>query len=137
MCAPRIDVPEAAIRTDIPHHPEVWGDPIGWYRPRAQLTDMQAWSMAGFGAEVVVRRGRLWLRALSPIPALYKGFLLHPDDKDDPHVFRIDLSRFGIGTARVVFSRVSGPRSIHLDLAPLSLQIRLAATNPRSSPERP
>ncbi|MGP3921302.1 serine hydrolase domain-containing protein [Nonomuraea sp. 10N515B] len=126
-----IDAPDAAIRTAIPHHPEIWGDLVGWYRPHAQLTDMQTWSMVGAGTEVVVRRGRLWLRALSPIPALYRGFLLHPDDEEDPYVFRIDLSDFGLATARVVFSREPGPRSIHLDLAPLTLQKRPTATNPR------
>jgi CubicO group peptidase (beta-lactamase class C family) len=103
-----IGVPDEVVRTDVPHHPEIWSDICGWYRPRAQLTDMQAWSMAGAGAEVVVRRGQLMLRALSPIPATYKGFPLHPDDEKDPYVFRIDLSRYGIGTARVVFSREPG-----------------------------
>jgi len=126
-----IGVPDAAIRTGIPHHPEIWGELIGWYRPHAQPTDMQAWSMAGAGAEVIVRRGRLWLRVLSPIPALYRGFALHPDDAEDPYAFRIDLSEFGIGTARVVFGREPRERSIHLDLAPMSLRKQPAATNPR------
>ncbi|MDF2712210.1 MAG: beta-lactamase [Nonomuraea muscovyensis] len=126
-----IGVPEATIRTGIPHHPEIWGDLVGWYRPRAQLTDLQTRSITGAGAEVVVRRGRLRLRVLSPVPALYTGFPLHPDDEQDPYTFRIDLSAFGLGTARVVFSREPGPRTIHLDLAPLTLHQQPAATNPR------
>jgi len=128
-----IGAPEDAIRTDIPHHPEIWGDICGWYKPRAQPTDMQAWSMVGAGAEVFVRHCRLMIRALSPIPALYRGFPLHPDDARDPYVFRIDLSEFGIGTARVVFGGKPGADtpSIHLDLIPLTLQRRTSMKNPR------
>ena len=66
---------------------------------------MMAWSMLGAGAEVTVRRGQLTVRTLSPIPALYRGLRLHPDDPEDPYIFRIDLSRYGLGTARIVFSR--------------------------------
>jgi hypothetical protein len=42
---------------------------------------------------------------------------LHPDDKQDPYVFRIDLSKYGLNTARVVFSRdPSGAATgVHLD----------------------
>ena len=73
--------------------------------------------MLGAGVEVAVRRGQLVLRTLSPIPALFRGLQLHPDDQDDPYVFRIDLSRYGLATARVVFSRDhSGVTTgIHLD----------------------
>ena len=88
-----IGAPDQGIRTDVPQRPEIWGDLCGWYRPRAQRTDMMAWSMLGAGAEVAVRRGRLMVRTLSPIPALYRGFELHPDDEEDPYVFRLDLSR--------------------------------------------
>ncbi len=27
--------PAEAIRTDVPHRPELWGDICGWYRPSA------------------------------------------------------------------------------------------------------
>ena len=129
-----IGAPGDGIRTDIPQHPEIWGDLCGWYRPRAQRTDMQAWSMLGAGAEVGVRRGRLMLRTLSPIPALYRGLRLHPDDRDDPYVFRIDLSQYGLGTARVVFSRdaAGATTGVHLDGILLSAQKRPASRNPRS-----
>ena len=100
-----IGAPDQGIRTDVPQHPEIWGDLCGWYRPRAQRTDMMAWSMLGAGAEVFVRRGQLMVRTLSPIPALYRGLPLHPDDDEDPYVFRMDLSKYGLGTVRVVFSR--------------------------------
>src|SRR5215218_5119157 len=66
---------------------------------------MQAWSMLGAGVEVRVRSGQLMLRTLGPIPALYRGLRLHPDDPDDPYAFLIDLSPYGMDTARVVFSR--------------------------------
>jgi CubicO group peptidase (beta-lactamase class C family) len=128
-----LGVPDDVIRTDIPHHPEIWGEFCGWYPVSAQLTDNQARGIAGLGAEVFIRRGQLMLRALSPIPAVYKGFPLHPDDVKDPYVFRIDLSQFGLGTARIVFSSEpgAGPTRIHTDMFPLSLQKQPAHQNPR------
>jgi hypothetical protein len=73
------------------------------------------------------------LRFLSPIPTLYRGFLLHPDDDRDPYVFRIELPWFGIGTGRVVFSREAGTgaTALHLDFAPMSFRKQPGATNPR------
>ena len=44
--------------------------------------------------------------ALTPVPAMYRGFVLHPDDEHDPYVFRIDPHRHR--TSRVVFSREPG-----------------------------
>ena len=38
-------------------------------------------------SKITVRRGQLILRTLSPIPALYRGLQLHPDDQVDPYVF--------------------------------------------------
>lgn len=126
-----IGAPADVIRTDVPHHPEIWGDLCGSYRPIAQGTDTQALGIVGAGAEVLVRRGQLVLRAMSPIPAVYRGFPLYPDDPDDPYVFRIDLSQFGLGTARVVFSREATTR-VHLGgLIPLSAEKRPASENPR------
>jgi hypothetical protein len=94
---------------------------------------MRARFMMGAGGEVFVRRGQLVLRGLTPLPALYRGFPLHPDDDKDPYVFRIDLSQFGVGTGRVVFSRQPGVGTtvVPLDLLPLSLQKRPATKNPR------
>jgi Beta-lactamase len=128
-----LGVPDEVIRTDVPQHPEVWGDLCGWYPLSAPLTDLRMRSMFGAGAEVFVRRGRLMLRALSPTPAVYRGFVLHPDDDKDPYVFRIDLSQFGIGTARVLFTHdPGGPTTrVHLDLMPISLQKQPATKHPR------
>jgi len=74
------------------------------------------------------------LRVLTPVPAVYPGFVLHPDDENDPYVFRIDVSRFGLGTLRVVFSREIGAGVMAVHLAegrPLSAEKQSAATNPR------
>ena len=127
-----LGVPDAEIRTDVPQHPEIWGDLCGWYRFSAHLTDPAKFAI-GPGVEVVVRRGQLMIRALSPLPALYRGFRLHPDDDDDPDVFRIELPWFGIGTGRVVFSREPGvgTTAVHLDFAPLSFEKQPPTKNPR------
>jgi CubicO group peptidase (beta-lactamase class C family) len=127
-----LDIPDPGIRTDVPHHPEVWADLCGWYRYSAHLLDPARFAI-GAGAEVFVRHGQPMIRFLSPIPALYRGFLLHPDDDRDPYVFRIALPFFGIGTGRVIFGqqRGAGTTAVHLDFAPLSLQKQPATTNPR------
>jgi CubicO group peptidase (beta-lactamase class C family) len=128
-----IGVPDQGIRTDVPQHPEIWGDLCAWYRPRAQRTDMMAWSMLGAGAEVTFRRGQLILRTLSPIPALNRGIQLHPDDKEDPYVFRLDLSKYGLGAVKVVFSRDSSGKTtrLHVDSILLSAERYPRSINPR------
>jgi hypothetical protein len=77
------------------------------------------------GAEVVVRGGAPVLRILAPIPALWRGFPLHPDAADDPYAFRLDLSTLGMTTVRVVFGRdpMGGVTGAHVDLGgqPLTL----------------
>jgi hypothetical protein len=127
-----IGIPPARIRSDVPQHPETWRDLCGWYRPRAQPTDMQARIMLGAGAEVRVRRGQLMLRTLSPIPGLYRGLRLHPDDEDDPYVFRIDLSRYGLGTARIVFSRNAegATTGVHFDAGVLLSAEKRSSSQP-------
>jgi CubicO group peptidase (beta-lactamase class C family) len=120
-----LDVPEEVIRTDIPHHPEVWGELCGGYRLPARISDLRQRLAIPGGVEVFVRGGRLMIRALTPVPALYRGLRLHPDDADDPDVFRLDLSGFGLGIVRVVFGRdvASDAAAIHVDLGgqPVSL----------------
>jgi hypothetical protein len=130
-----LGVPDEVIRSDVPHHPEIWGDLCGWYRFSTYASDPARLAI-GAGAEVIVRRGQLMVRALSPILAMYKGFVLHPDDYEDPYVFRIELPWFGIGTGRVIFSGEPGlgTTALHLDFAPLSFQKQNARTNPRLWP---
>jgi len=128
-----LGVPGPVIRADVPHHPEIWADICGWYSFRGSLRDAQKWFIAG--AEVFVRRGQLTLRPVSPVPALARRLCLHPDDADDPYVFRIDLSGLGLGTSRVVFSRSphAGVTAFHLDLglAPLSFDKQPSTRDPR------
>jgi CubicO group peptidase (beta-lactamase class C family) len=128
-----LGVPDQGIGTEVPHHPELWGELCGWYGFRGSFRDVQRWLVAG--AEVVVRREQLMLRALSPIPALNRGLALHPDDERDPYVFRIDLSGLGLGTARVVFGREPGvgTTAVHLEFAPalMSFDKQPATKNPR------
>jgi CubicO group peptidase (beta-lactamase class C family) len=128
-----LGVPDEVIRTDVAHHPETWRDICGWYSFPGRLTDARARGMTGAGVEVFVRRGQLWLRGLTPIPALYRGFPLHPDDHEDPYVFRVDLAQFGMGTLRVVFSHeaTTGTTAVHLDVFPMSAHRQPASTNPR------
>jgi CubicO group peptidase (beta-lactamase class C family) len=129
-----LGVPDEAIRTDVPHHPEIWGDLCGWYYLPGPLTDARARGMLGAGIEVLVRRGELVMRTLTPVPVLYRGFVLHPDDEQDPYVFRIDLSEYGIGSIRVAFSRQAdaGPMAVHLEAPmPLSAHKQPSTTNPR------
>ena len=59
----------------------------------------------------------------------------HPEDHDDPGLFRVDLSALGMGTSRVVFSRVPdrGTTALHVELAgmPMSFQKQPATRDPR------
>jgi CubicO group peptidase (beta-lactamase class C family) len=120
-----LGVPDDVIRTDIPQHPEIWGELCGGYRLPARISDLRGRLAIPGGVEVFVRGGRLMIRALTPVPALYRGVPLHPDDEDDPYVFRLDLSGFGQGTLRVVFGRdlASDRPAIHANPGgqPLSL----------------
>lgn len=121
-----LGVPDDAVRGDVPQHPEIWGELCGFYRfmaPRADASKL----FTGLGAQVLVRRGRLTFRFLSPIPALYRGADLHPDDPEDPYAFRTEFPLFGGGgTCRAVFSRDSAGRvdGLHLDIPPMSFQRR-------------
>lgn len=128
-----LDVPGDVIRTAVPHHPEIWSDLCGWYAFPGSLRDVQKWAVAG--VQVFVRRGQLTLRLVTPIPGLPREFPLHPEDDDDPDLFRIDLSALGMGTSRVVFSRVPdmGTAALHVELPgmPMSFQKQPATRDPR------
>jgi len=76
-----IGVPDDAIRSDVPHHPEIWAELCGWYHFSASLTDPGKLAL-GPGVEVFVRHGQLMIRALSPIPGLSRGFVLHPSSAE-------------------------------------------------------
>jgi len=123
--------PDPVIRTDVPHHPEIWRDLCGWYSFRGSLRDVQKWFIAG--AEVFGRHGQLMLRPVTPIPGLSRAVPLHPDDDKDPYVFRVDLSSLGIGTTRMVFGRPPGAEAtvLNVDFAPLSFDKQAVTSNPR------
>ncbi len=127
------------VRSDVPHRPEVWGDVCGRYRLPV-VGDLRGRIAMGGGAQVFVRSGRLMIRLLTPVPALYRGFTLHPDDPSDPYVFRLDLSGFGMPTVRLVFGddEGAGVSVMHTDLGgqPISLyktpaSLRRARRGPR------
>ena len=122
LLAELLGVREPIIRTDIAQHPERWNEICGWYALSGRLSDVRARMMLGAGIGVFARGGKLVLRGLSPVPSLLRGFELHPDDPGDPYVFRIDLSRYGIGTARVVFGRGTGATTVHLEFMPMTFR---------------
>lgn len=127
-----LGVTAEGIRTDVPQHPEIWGEICGWYSLSVPITDPRSRLYVGAGAEVLARRGELIFRFLNPIPALYRGFPLHPDDENDPFVFRIDFS--GMGTTRVLFGREPGGGTTmvpELGVMPLPLRKQPSAKNPR------
>ena len=130
-----LGIPDPVTRTDVPQHPEIWGELCGRYPVAVPFSDVRIKAFLGSGFEVFVRGGRLHLRFLSPIPPLYRGFVLHPDDDKDPYAFRIEFGGFGMATIplQVVFSRDadSGTMSIHVDLQSVSAEKQPASTNPR------
>ena len=109
------------------------GELCGWYSPDpGPLTNLVVRGLFGTGLEVTVREGHLVLKPLSPLPAVQRAMRLHPDDPDDPRVFRVEVPQFG-RTSRVVFSnglRDGGaPTRLLLDL--YSFQKRPGISNPR------
>lgn len=114
-----LGVPEEGIRTDLPQRPDLWGDLCGRYPFSGPATDPARLAF-GAGAQVLARKGQLMVRFLSPIPRMYRGFPLHPDDDADPYIFRIEFPWFGIGTCRVIFGREpgAGTTALHVDMGP-------------------
>ena len=128
-----LGLPDDAVRTGIPEHPQVWGELCGWYTlGPGVLTDPQPRMLLAAGAEVAVRHGQLVIRGQLPVPAVRRGLRLHPDS-DDPDVFRIELPGAAAGTSRIVFSRGPGGdvTALHLGAQPITLHKRPAVRNPR------
>jgi CubicO group peptidase (beta-lactamase class C family) len=130
-------VPDEIVRRDVPHHPEIWDEICGRYQPPQHISDLRNSVMMGGGVQVFVRGGQLMVRPLTPIPPLYRGLPLHPDDETDPYLFRLDTSKFGMPTARIVFGHQVGvgTTAVHTDLGsqPLSLFKRPATRRPGAS----
>jgi hypothetical protein len=123
-------------RADIAHQPEIWPELCGRYWLPARIGDLRGRLALAGGAEVFVRGGRLMARIRAPIPALYRGFPLLPDDERDPYVFRLDLSPLGMPPVRLVFARDprTGAKAVHVDLdsQPVSLYERPTGDDLRS-----
>ena len=88
---------------DVPQRPDLWPELTGLYKPARGLnTNARTWEIFGGEVEVLVRKGRLSVRALSPLPPLRKGLALHPADAENP--LRFVVSHAGISVP-VVFER--------------------------------
>lgn len=129
-----LELPDQAIGTGIPPRPaRDVGRLCGWYGPDpGPVTNMFFKALFGAGAEVTVRHGHLTMTPLTPVPVMRQGMRLHPDDPDDPLVFRSENPEYGM-TNRVVFRPGSGDgRSAGRLLMDLfSLRKRPEARNPR------
>jgi CubicO group peptidase (beta-lactamase class C family) len=129
-----LDLPADAIRSDVPAQPEIWGELCGWYGPDpGAVTNLFTRIFIGAGAEITARGGHLTLKPLNPLPAIRRGMWLHPDDPDDPRVFRVDLAGLGLGTLPLVFApgdELHGQEP-RLFLNGMSLAKRPDARNPR------
>ncbi|HLZ22549.1 MAG TPA: serine hydrolase domain-containing protein, partial [Ktedonobacterales bacterium] len=132
-----LGVPDEDVRGDVPQRPEFWGELCGRYRFPPRVSDLRGRLMLGGGVQIFVHAGQLMLRVLSPmpIPALYSGLPLRPDDDEDPYVFRLDLAKFGMATVRLVFRHEAGGRTtvVHTDLGsqPVSLYKQQAPKHQR------
>jgi CubicO group peptidase (beta-lactamase class C family) len=128
-----LGLPDTAIRADIAVRPETWSQLCGWYSPDpGPVTNLFVRALLGAGAEVKVHGGQLLLKPLTPVPAMRRGLRLHPDDPDDPWVFRVEFPDYG-KSFRVVFSPRSedGGAPMRLLLDVMSFQQRPEVRNPR------
>jgi CubicO group peptidase (beta-lactamase class C family) len=116
-----IGVPADVVRSDLPHHPEIWPELCGRYRLPAG-SDLRGRVALAAGAEVLVSGGRLVVRVL---PLLVRDLPLQPVDELDPSLFALDLSAVGMPPVRVAFGRDDSSRviAVHVDLPgqPLTL----------------
>jgi CubicO group peptidase (beta-lactamase class C family) len=124
---------DEAIRTGIPPRPEIWSELCGWYSPDpGPVTNLATRALFGAGAEVTVHGGHLILKPLTPLPAMGPGLRLHPDDPDDPRVFRAEFPEYGM-SLRAAFSESSEdgviPPRLLIDL--VSFRKRPDIRNPR------
>jgi hypothetical protein len=113
-----LGVAEGLEAAEMPQHAEVWRELCGRYVYPPGPADLRERFGLGAGAEVLVRDGNLIVRVLTPLPALYRGLQLVPDDPTDPYVFHLDLRPYGMSIVRVVFAGVVDGRAtrVHTDL---------------------
>ena len=114
-----LDVPEDAVRERRPRTTRKSGrGSAGGTSSRRTSPTCASGSCSAAGPRCSSAAGGLMIRLLTPVPALYRGLPLQPDDETDPYVFRLDLSQFGMASVRVVFAGVVDGRAtaIHTDL---------------------
>jgi WS/DGAT/MGAT family acyltransferase len=134
-----LDLPAHRARAETPHHPEIWGEIRGRYLlpPPGDLRGRLA---MGGGLQVFVTDGRPMLRVRMPIPALWRGMPLQPDDTADPRAFRLDLSQWGMGEVRLRFATEpgTGRKLMHTDLGgqPITFTGPPAPRKPRPAVDR-
>ena len=120
----------------VAHHPEIWSDIVGRYALPPRVSDLRGRLAMGGGLEVFVGGGRPMLRLRLPVPALWNGLPLQPDDAADPMAFQVDLAPFGMGRVRLRFrrDRTRGTTLMHTDLGgqPISFQPVAAGDRRRS-----
>jgi hypothetical protein len=86
--------------TIVTPRPHLWPELTGYFAPDPGfLTNVRTWQMTGGEVEVVVRRRRLILRALSPLPELARGLELHAVDDNDPYLFALSTNGLVIPVA--------------------------------------
>jgi hypothetical protein len=130
---PAADLPMAVV----PDSPHLWPDLTGHYAPEpGLLTNVRPWQMTGGEVQVLVRKRRLIIRALSPLPVLRKGLRLHPIDEDDPFLFAavveglfvpVAFRRDAAGAASVVCVGAPALATFHRRTAWRSSRVRLRA----------
>jgi len=100
-----LGLPRDPLPVDVPPRPDTWASLCGTYvLPPGPRTNLFVRLLLGAGVEVRVRDRQLVLLPLTPVPAMRRGMRLIPDDPDDPHVFRIDMSEMGKPTMPVVLT---------------------------------
>jgi CubicO group peptidase (beta-lactamase class C family) len=113
-----LGLPGEAVSPSATHHPGTWTDLFGRYVFQPRISDLRARLMLRGGAEVFVRGGQLMVRLVTSVPGIHPDLPLQPLADQDPSVFRLDLGRYGIPTARVAFGRDATGRvtAVHTDL---------------------
>jgi CubicO group peptidase (beta-lactamase class C family) len=121
-----LGVEREATGPAFPHHPEIWSEIVGRYALPPRVSDLRGRLAMGGGLEVFIGGGRPKLRLRLPVPALWRGVPLQPDDANDGRAFHVDLAAFGMGRVRLRFrrDRLTGTTVIHTDLGgqPISFE---------------
>lgn len=88
--------------TGVADQPHLWPELVGHYAPRRGfLTNLRSWQMTGGEVQVVVKRRRLVIRALSPLRRLRQGLELYPTDRRDPLLFAAEIDGLVVPVAFV------------------------------------